>query len=52
MFTAPVAAHLLLDKDVRILMLRRYNTGYEDGNYSVDVGHVRRGRATQGGDDS
>ena len=30
MFTAPVAARLLLDNDVRILMLRRYNTGYEE----------------------
>lgn len=35
-----VAVHLLLLKDNQILLLRRYNTGYEDGNYSVCAGHV------------
>ena len=39
MFLAPVAVHLLLVKDDRILLLKRYNTGYEDGNYSVVAGH-------------
>ena len=43
MFTAPVAVHLLLEKDGRILMLRRHNTGFEDGNYSVVAGHVDGG---------
>ena len=36
----PVAVHLLLIKDDKILMLRRYNTGYEDGTYSVCDGHI------------
>ncbi len=40
MFLAPVAVHLLLVQDGKILMLRRYNTGYEDGNYSVVAGHI------------
>ena len=36
----PVAVHLFLFKGDEILLLRRYNTGYEDGKYSVIAGHV------------
>lgn len=43
MFLAPVAVHLLLVQDGKILMLHRYNTGYEDGNYSVVAGHIDGG---------
>ena len=43
MFRLPVAVHLLLTEDERILLLRRFNTGYEDGNYSVVAGHVDGG---------
>lgn len=32
--------HLVLRKDDRFLMLRRYKTGYMDGLYSVVAGHV------------
>lgn len=35
-----VAVHLFIVKESKILLLRRYNTGYEDGNYSVPAGHV------------
>lgn len=39
-FKLVVAVHLILIKDGKILLLRRYNTGYEDGNYSVVAGHM------------
>ena len=34
------AVHLILEKDNKILLSRRFNTGYEDGNYSVVAGHI------------
>jgi 8-oxo-dGTP pyrophosphatase MutT (NUDIX family) len=34
------AVHLILVKDGKILLLRRFNTGYEDGNYSLPAGHI------------
>ena len=39
-FQLVAAVHLFLVKDQRILLLRRFNTGYEDGNYSVPAGHL------------
>jgi 8-oxo-dGTP diphosphatase len=37
------AVHVLLLRGDSVLLLRRANTGYEDGNYSVPAGHVERG---------
>lgn len=34
------ASYLILIKDEKILLIRRFNTGYEDGNYSVVAGLV------------
>ena len=42
-FAMVVAVHLFLLRDSQILLLRRYNTGYEDGQYSVVAGHVDGG---------
>ncbi|MCD8014453.1 MAG: NUDIX domain-containing protein [Lachnospiraceae bacterium] len=39
----PVAVHLFLLKDDKILLSRRYNTGFQDGNYSVVAGHIDGG---------
>lgn len=39
-FTQIVATHLLLVDAGQILLARRFNTGYEDGNYSLPAGHV------------
>lgn len=40
-----VAAHLILRRPGSVLLLRRYETGWEDGNYSVIAGHVDAGES-------
>jgi 8-oxo-dGTP diphosphatase len=39
-FSMLVAVHLFLIKEDKILLSRRFNTGYGDGCYSVVAGHV------------
>ncbi|HYD35493.1 MAG TPA: NUDIX domain-containing protein [Vitreimonas sp.] len=39
-FTLITAVHLFLVKGDQVLLARRYQTGYEDGKYSVPAGHV------------
>ncbi len=39
-FRCLIAVHLFLFREKHILLLRRYNTGYADGQYSVIAGHL------------
>jgi 8-oxo-dGTP diphosphatase len=39
----PVAVHLFFIRHNRVLLLRRRNTGWRDGEYSVPAGHVEQG---------
>ena len=36
----PVTVHLLFFRENQILLLRRFNTGFRDGEYSVPAGHL------------
>ncbi|HUW12220.1 MAG TPA: NUDIX domain-containing protein [Anaerolineae bacterium] len=42
-FSLVSAVHLFLIQNDQVLLLRRRNTGYEDGNYSVVAGHLEGG---------
>lgn len=36
------SAYLVLIKDGKVLLQRRFNTGYEDGKYGLPAGHVEK----------
>lgn len=41
--TFPVTVHMFFVKEGKILLIRRYRTGYMDGHYSVPAGHLDGG---------
>ncbi len=43
--TAVPASYLYLERDGKILLLKRKDTGYMDGFYSLIAGHVERGES-------
>lgn len=44
-FTLRAAVYLILIKDGNMLLVRRFNTGWQDGKYSLIAGHLE-GRET------
>jgi len=43
-----IAAYLVLIKDGQILLAKRANTGYQDGNYGLVSGHFDGGETVRG----
>ncbi|HCM82612.1 TPA: NUDIX hydrolase [Patescibacteria group bacterium] len=44
-FKMIASGYVFFIKEKKILLSRRYNTGYEDGNYSVPAGHIENGES-------
>jgi len=48
-FTYIGSAYLFLIKENKVLLQRRFNTGFEDGNYGVPAGHLDGGETVREG---
>ena len=44
----PAVYLILLNDNNQVYLMRRYNTGYEDGNYSLPAGHLEWGEQFSG----
>lgn len=44
-FSVPVSVHLILVKDNKILLMKRKNTGFADGFYSMPAGKLEVGES-------
>lgn len=39
-YTVVISSHVIFQQDNKVLLSRRYNTGYRDGEYSLPAGHI------------
>lgn len=41
-YTVVISSYVIFQKDNKVLLSRRYNTGYRDGEYSLPAGHIEK----------
>lgn len=39
-YTVVISSYVIFQKENKVLLSRRYNTGYRDGEYSLPAGHI------------
>jgi mutator protein MutT len=39
-YTVVISSYVIFEKDNKVLLSRRHNTGYRDGEYSLPAGHI------------